>query len=36
MEKIQVWLNIREWKELLKVSQKYATFREFAAEGLPQ
>jgi hypothetical protein len=36
MEKIQSWLNLAEWKELHKIGQKYATFREFAVEGLPQ
>ena len=36
MDKIQAWLNTAEWKELHKIGQKYATFREFAIEGLPQ
>jgi len=25
-----------EWKDLHKVGQKYATLKEFAAQGLPQ
>ena len=36
MEKIQAWQDMPDWKELHKVGQKYATFKEFAAQGLPQ
>ncbi len=36
MEKIKAWQDMPEWKELHKVGQKYATFKEFAVQGLPQ
>ncbi len=36
MEKIQAWLNSAEYKELQKIGDKYAKFRIFAVEGLPQ
>jgi uncharacterized protein (DUF1330 family) len=36
MEKIQAWRDSPEWKELRKTGEKYAKFRSFAIEGLPQ
>jgi uncharacterized protein (DUF1330 family) len=36
LEKIQAWVNSPEYKELRKVGDKYAKFRIFAVEGLPQ
>jgi len=36
MEKIQAWRNSSEYKEIRKVGDKYAKFRAFAVEGLPQ
>jgi uncharacterized protein (DUF1330 family) len=36
MEKIQAWRDNPEWKELHKTGEKYAKFRSFAIEGLPQ
>jgi uncharacterized protein (DUF1330 family) len=36
MEKIQAWRDTPEWKELRKTGEKYAKFRSFAIEGLPQ
>lgn len=36
LEKIKAWQEMPEWKELHTVGQKYATFKEFAAQGLPQ
>jgi heme-degrading monooxygenase HmoA len=36
MEKIQAWRDSPEWKELCKTGEKYAKFRSFAIEGLPQ
>jgi len=36
MEKIQAWRNNPEYKELRKTGEKYATFRSFAIEALPQ
>jgi uncharacterized protein (DUF1330 family) len=36
IEKIKAWQDMPEWKELHKVGQKYATFTEFAVQGLPQ
>lgn len=36
IEKIQSWQDMPEWKELHKIGQKYASFKEFAVQGLPQ
>jgi uncharacterized protein (DUF1330 family) len=36
MEKIQAWRNNAEYKELRKTGEKYAKFRSFAVEGMPQ
>jgi uncharacterized protein (DUF1330 family) len=36
MEKIQAWRNSAEFKEIRKVGEKYAKFRSFTVEGLPQ
>ena len=36
MEKIQAWRNSAEFKEIRKVGEKYAKFRSFTIEGLPQ
>lgn len=36
MEKIQAWRNSAEFKELRKIGEKYAKFRSFTVEGLPQ
>ncbi len=36
MEKIQAWRNSAELKELRKTGDKYAKFRAFTVEGLPQ
>ena len=36
MEKIQAWRNSAEYKEIRKIGDKYAKFRSFAVEGLPQ
>jgi uncharacterized protein (DUF1330 family) len=36
LEKVQAWANSPEYKELRKIGDKYATFRIFAVEGLPQ
>jgi uncharacterized protein (DUF1330 family) len=36
MEKIQAWRNSAELKELRKVGDKYAKFRAYTVEGLPQ
>jgi uncharacterized protein (DUF1330 family) len=36
MEKIQAWRNSAEYKDLRKIGDKYATFRSFTVEGLPQ
>ena len=35
IEKIQSWQEMPEWKELHKIGLKYATFKEFAVQGLP-
>ena len=34
--KVQAWRNSAEYKELRKIGDKYATFRAFAVEGVPQ
>jgi uncharacterized protein (DUF1330 family) len=36
LEKIQVWYNSADYKEARKIGDKYATFRSFAVEGMPQ
>jgi len=36
LEKIQAWRNSAEYKEIRKIGDKYAKFRAFAVEGLPQ
>jgi uncharacterized protein (DUF1330 family) len=36
LEKIQTWYNSAEYKEVRKIGEKYAKFRSFAIEGLPQ
>jgi uncharacterized protein (DUF1330 family) len=36
MEKLQAARNSPEYKELRKIGDKYAKFRTFAVEGLPQ
>ena len=36
MEKIQTWQNDPEYKEIRKIGEKYAKFRGFAVDGLPQ
>jgi uncharacterized protein (DUF1330 family) len=36
MEKIQAWRADPKYQELRKVGEKYATYRSFAVEGLPQ
>jgi uncharacterized protein (DUF1330 family) len=36
LEKIQAWYNSADYKETRKIGDKYATFRSFAVEGMPQ
>ncbi len=36
MEKIQAWRANPEYIELRKIGDKYAKFRSFAVEGVPQ
>ena len=36
LEKAQAWYNSADYKEARKIGDKYATFRAFAIEGLPQ
>jgi uncharacterized protein (DUF1330 family) len=36
MDKIQAWRDNPEYKELRKVGEKYAKFRAYTIEGLPQ
>jgi uncharacterized protein (DUF1330 family) len=36
MEQIQAWRGSSEFKELRKIGEKYAKFRSFTVEGLPQ
>ena len=36
MEKIQAWRNSADYKEIRKIGDKYAKFRAFTVEGLPQ
>jgi len=36
LEKLQAWRNGAEYKDARKIGDKYAKFRAFAVEGLPQ
>ena len=36
VEKIQAWRNDPQFKELRQIGEKYAKFRAFAIEGVPQ
>ena len=36
LRQIQTWLNSPEYKELRKVGEKYAKFRNYAVPGVPQ
>ena len=36
IQQIQTWLNSPEYKELRKVGEKYAKFRNYAVPGIPQ
>ena len=36
IEKLQAWRNSKEFKELRKTGEKYATFRSYAVEGVSQ
>jgi len=36
LEKIQAWRDNPEYKELRKVGEKYAKFRSYAIDGVPQ
>jgi uncharacterized protein (DUF1330 family) len=36
MEQIQAWRGSSEFKELRKIGEKYAKFRSFTVEGIPQ
>jgi uncharacterized protein (DUF1330 family) len=36
LQQIQTWLNSPEYKELKKVGDKYAKFRNYAVPGVPQ
>ena len=36
IQQIQTWLNSPEYKELRKVGEKYAKFRNYAVSGIPQ
>ena len=36
LEKAQAWRNSAEYKDARKIGDKYAKFRAFAVEGLPQ
>lgn len=36
MEKIEAWRNSAEYKDIQIIGEKYAKFRSFAVEGLPQ
>jgi len=36
MEKIQAWRNSAEYKKAREIGDKYAKFRAFSVEGLPQ
>jgi uncharacterized protein (DUF1330 family) len=36
VQQIQTWLNSPEYKELRKVGEKYAKFRNYSVPGVPQ
>src|SRR5438067_11996334 len=36
LEQIQKWRSSAEYKEIRKIGDKYATFRPFAVDGMPQ
>ena len=36
LQQIQTWLNSPEYKELRKVGERYAKFRNYAVPGVPQ
>ena len=36
LEDVQAWRNSSDYKDARKIADKYATFRAFAVEGLPQ
>jgi uncharacterized protein (DUF1330 family) len=36
LEQIQTWLDSAEYKELKKIGDKYAKFRNYAVPGIPQ
>jgi uncharacterized protein (DUF1330 family) len=36
LQQIQTWLSSPEYKELRKVGEKYAKFRNYAVPGIPQ
>lgn len=36
LEKAQAWFNSADYKAARKIGDKYATFRAFAVEGVPQ
>ena len=36
MEKVQAWRNSAEYKKAREIGDKYAKFRSFTVEGLPQ
>ena len=36
LEKMQGWRNSADYKEARKIGDKYATFRSYAVDGLPQ
>jgi uncharacterized protein (DUF1330 family) len=36
IEQIRAWRNSAEFKEIRKIGEKYAKFRSFTVEGLPQ
>jgi uncharacterized protein (DUF1330 family) len=36
LQQIQTWLNSPEYKELKKVGEKYAKFRNYAVPGIPK
>ena len=36
LEKIQAWRNSKEFKETRKIGDKYAKFRAYAIDGIPQ
>ncbi len=36
MEKLQAWRNDAEFNRIRAIGEKYATFREYAVEGLAQ